>query len=121
MTDLAHTFGNDLALAANGDLAVSTGTQAGQERVLRRLMTNPGGYLWSLPYGGGLPAMVGQPGLPKRIAALARAQMLQESAVARTPAPLVTARSDNNGTVSLYIRYADANTGDTATLSVPVI
>lgn len=120
MNDLAHIFGADLALSPTGDLAVSTGTQAGQERVLRRLLTNPGDYLWHLDYGAGLAAMVGQPAYPGRIAAVARAQMLRETAVARSPAPLVTASGLPTGTVTLSIRYADATTGDSATLSVPV-
>ena len=120
MTDLAHNIGADLSLSAGGDLATSTGTQAGQERVLRRLLTNSGDYLWSLDYGAGLPSMIGQPAAPTRIAAIARAQMMQEAAVSRSPAPSADVTSDNAGTVMLHIRYADAATGDTATLSVPV-
>lgn len=120
MTDLALTMGGDLTFAAGGDLLTSTGTQAGVERVLRRLLTNAGGYLWHLSYGAGLPAMVGQPVNVARITAIVRGQMLQERAVARSPAPIIDVTNQTDGSVWLHVRYADADTGDAQTLSVPV-
>ncbi|CAH2606511.1 conserved protein of unknown function (plasmid) [Rhodovastum atsumiense] len=120
MADLAHTMGSDLSVGATGDLALSTGSQAGQERVLRRLLTNPTDYLWDLGYGAGLPAMVGQPANAQRIAAIARAQMRQEAAVASSPAPTVTVSAQDDGTVVASIRYVDADTGETQTLTAPV-
>ena len=121
MNDLQHTFGADLTISPTGDLAVSAGTQAGQERVLRRLLTNPIDYIWNLSYGAGLPMMVGQPASATRISAIARAQMGIEPAVAVDPAPVSVVTVNPNGTVYLYIRYADADTGDSQTLTVPVI
>ena len=59
MADIQHTFGNDLTLSATGDIAIVDGTQRGQERVLRRLLTNPGDYIWLLNYGAILRRMVG--------------------------------------------------------------
>ncbi len=121
MTDLALTMGGDLAFSAGGDLLTSTGTQAGVERVLRRILTNAGDYLWHLPYGAGLPAMVGQPANQARIVAIVRGQMMRETAVARTPAPIIDVATRADGVVLLHIQYADADTGSPQTLTVPVI
>ena len=120
MADIQHTFGSDLTIGPAGDLAQSTGTQWGQDRVLRRLLTNAGAEIWRPNYGAGLPAMVGMPVNPKRIAALVRGQMLQERAVSASPVPAVTVSATPDGTVTAQIQYADASTGDPATLTVPV-
>lgn len=121
MADASHVFGSDLSVGPTGDLALSSGTAYGQERVLRRLLTNPGDEIWLLDYGAGLPGMVGQPTNARRIQAIARSQMLQEQAVARTPAPTVDVTVQNTGVVTASVRYADANTGEPATLTFPVV
>ena len=71
----------------------------------------PGNYIWQLAYGAGLPGMIGQPANLDRINGIARGQMLQESGVARTPAPTCTTVSDGIGGVFLSIKYTDANSG----------
>lgn len=118
--DLALTFGGDLTIDATGDLAVSAGTQLGQDRVLRRLLTNPGDYIWSLNYGGGLARFIGKPASKIRISAVARAQMALESAVSKNPLPVSDVTIGKDGTISLSISYADANTGATQILSLPI-
>ena len=120
MADIQHTFGNDLQIGAGGDLALSSGTQWGEERVLRRLLTNAGDEIWVPTYGAGLPSMVGSPANANQIAAIAKTQMQQEQAVSQTPAPVVTVNVQPNSVVTLGIQYADANTGDPATLNIPV-
>ena len=119
--DLQHTFGADLTLSPTGDLAGSVDAQRGLERVLRRLLTGPGEYIWHTGYGAGLPAAIGSPANAARLTALIRTQMLSEPAVARTPPPAVTVTVQPNGTVTAYIRYADAATGQTQTLNLPVV
>jgi hypothetical protein len=119
MTDLAHVIGSDLSIGPTGDLALSTGTQAAQERVLRRLLTNAGAYIWHPAYGAGLPAMVGTPANIGRIRAITRGQMLRERGVARTPAPIITV-SRKNTSVFLSVRYADRDTGQSVTINTPV-
>jgi len=117
MPDLALQFGGDLSVGPTGDLLLSAGPVLTQQRVLRRLLTNPGDYLWQLTYGAGLGQFVGQPGAPSAIAGLARAQMLLESSVAATPAPVITANSADDGTIMLSVNYADAASGQTSLLS----
>lgn len=117
MSDLTHIFGGDLTVAANGDLAAVAGSTLGQQRVLRRLLTNAGDYIWQLSYGAGLPAMIGTPADAAAITGLVRSQIFLESAVALTPAPSITVQTDGT-IVSLAITYSDAT--DTTTQSLGV-
>lgn len=119
-SDISHVYGEDLTVDATGDLAVSDGSQLGVERILRRLLTNPGGYIWSLSYGGGLAAFLGHPAAANRIAAVVRSQMFLEAAVAKTPAPVINVKVQPDSTVIVNIRYADADTGSGVSLSIPV-
>lgn len=120
LCDLALTFGGDLSTDATGDLAVSSGSQLGQERVLRRLLTNPGNYLWWLAYGAGLARFIGRPAAPLRIAAVTKAQMALEAAVARNPPPKVVTQVGKDGTVTESISYVDAVSGTQQILTLPV-
>jgi len=118
MCDIDHVFGGDLAVSASGDLGAVSGSALGQQRVLRRLLTNPGDYIWALPYGAGLPSMIGMPVDAAAIAGLVRSQIFLESAVAQTPTPVIDVQADSS-IVSLQITYADAT--DTTTQSVGVV
>jgi phage baseplate assembly protein W len=120
MADLSLTFGGDLAVGATGDVALADGAALTQQRVLRRLLTNPGGYIWQLAYGAGLARFVGQPGAPAAIQAVARGQVLHEAAVANNPAPSITATGADDGAVTLRIAYTDAVTQQTSTLTFQV-
>jgi hypothetical protein len=91
-----------------------------QQRVLRRLLTNPGDYIWQLGYGAGLGQFVGQPGAPALISGVTRTQMALETSVAATPAPSITAIAGDDGTVALSVTYADAVSGQASLLSFAV-
>ncbi|MBN9510741.1 MAG: hypothetical protein J0I21_16735 [Alphaproteobacteria bacterium] len=120
MPDISHQYGADLAASAGGDLATADGTLLGQQRVLRRLLTNPGDYVWNLGYGAGLAQFVGQPASAARITSVIRSEIFQESAVARTPEPVIDVTVDPSGAVIVAVRYADATTGATQTLNFTV-
>ncbi len=120
MPDLALFFGDDLTIGPTGDLLLASSTSLTQQRVLRRLLTNQGDYIWQLGYGAGLAQFVGQPGAPAVIAGIVRTQMLQETSVANLPAPVVNAEAAADGTVNLSVRYADAQTGNADVLSFSV-
>jgi hypothetical protein len=120
MPDLSHFYGNDLAVAPDGDLATVDTTQLGQQRVLRRLLTNPGDYLWNAGYGAGLAQFVGQPANAARIRSVIRSQIFQESAVAQSPAPEIDVAADASGNVTVQILYTDSSTGETQLLSFTV-
>lgn len=123
MPDLSHQWGADLSVGPTGDLAVATGPALGQQRVLRRLLTNPGEYIWQLDYGAGLARFIGQPANPLQIQALIRSQIFKESTVARAPEPVIDVSVSPGGaagTVYVYIRYQDAGSGQTQVLSFSV-
>jgi phage baseplate assembly protein W len=120
MPDLFHQYGGDLLIGPGGDLASVDATVLGQQRVLRRLLTNPGDYLWNPGYGAGLGQFVGQPANAARIRSVIRSQIFQESAVARQPEPVIEVQSDGGGTVTVLVSYADSNTGATQVLSFSV-
>jgi hypothetical protein len=120
MADLQHTFGNDLTISSNGDILTSDGTQQGQERVLRRLLTNPRAYIWHLNYGAGLPSFVGRVANSLRITAVAKAQMFLEAIVTRTPAPTISVDVQNTGVVTLNIQYVDAPSQTPQILNLPL-
>jgi phage baseplate assembly protein W len=117
MPDLALLFGGDLSIGPTGDLQLADATSLTQQRVLRRLLTNNGDYIWQLSYGAGLAQYVGQPGAPAVIAGIVRTQILQEANVANRPAPSVNAAASVDGSVDLTLRYADAQTGGADILS----
>jgi phage baseplate assembly protein W len=119
MPDLSHLFGSDLVVSANGDLLTSDSVQLSQEMVLRRLLTNPGDYIWHPDYGAGLPAMIGQPIDVATVTRIIQSQMFLEASVVRSPAPVITVSSIPNG-MFVEIEYTEADSQQTATLSFPV-
>lgn len=120
MADLSVLFGGDLSVGPTGDIALADGPALTQQRVLRRLLTNAGDYIWQLGYGAGLGQFVGQPGAAAAMQAVTRMQMLQEAAVAASPAPVISATASDDGTVNLTVQYSDANTQQTDAISFSV-
>jgi hypothetical protein len=108
MKDIYHYIGGDLSTSPTGDLRPVESTERGKQRVLRRLMTNPGDYIFHPAYGAG-----------NEWKALILGQMLLEDAVAQDPTPTVTLTIIEQG-VSVYVSYTDATTGTPATLSFDV-
>lgn len=119
--DISHLSGTDLSISSTGGLSIVSGPEEGQQRVLRRLMTNSGSYLWHLDYGAGLPTYLGKPAYRSRIEGVIRSQMNLEAAVSQTPVPVVNVTSDVTGVVTANIRYVDATTDLTSLLVVPII
>ena len=113
--DLDQLFGEDVALTDTGDLSTVTGTALGEQRVYRRLMTNPGTYIWHPNYGAGLPRYVGTNLNILQLEGVIRAQIALESVVARQPVPVVDIVPILNGVV-VTILWVDNNTGQQATL-----
>ena len=98
------------------------GTLLGQQRVLRRLLTNPGDYIFQPTYGAGLPRLVGQPLDVSAVVGLIRSQILLVSAVAQVPAPQITVTqlaADATG-LSVSIAYNDAPSNTPTVLSFNV-
>jgi hypothetical protein len=112
MSDLAQPWGSDLAWSPTGDLATVRGTTWGQQRVIRRLLTAPGSYIWHPDYGAGLPEKIGSLATNVAIEAVVRSQMLMEAAVSQNPPPTVAVTRPALGVVQIDIGYTDAATGE---------
>jgi phage baseplate assembly protein W len=118
--DLLHQFGSDLATSPAGDLATVDVPLLTVQRVLRRLLTNPGAYIWHPGYGAGLPRFVGRTINVAAIIGVVRGQLFQEAGVARTPEPSIEVAADTGGSVFLTIQYVDAATQKPSVLGFSV-
>ncbi len=67
MKDIYHYIGGDLSTSPTGDLRPVENTERGKQRVLRRLITNPGDYIYHPTYGAGLGQKVGEVGQHQRM------------------------------------------------------
>ena len=108
LADLNHYWGSDLNYSNTGDLSTVSGVTRGQQRILRRLLTNPGSYYFQPTYGAGLPRNVGGTSDPQKIAALVQSQVLLEDSVAKTPAPVVSVvPAATKDSLAVTINYTD--------------
>jgi hypothetical protein len=119
LNDLDHYIGGDIAVSGTADVNVATALTASQQRVLRRLLTNPGDYVWHPDYGAGLPTEVGKLADERRIRGLIQSHIFKEAVVLQSPPPIITVTM-LVGSVSVRIQYADAQTGQLATLAFDV-
>jgi hypothetical protein len=117
---MSHYFGNDASVSASGDLLTSTGNILANQRILRRLMTNPGSMLYHPEYGGGLGLFVGKVANAQVIKATILAQMQLEASVDQTTTPTVQVQVTTNGYVYVAVAYIYALTGEASSLSFKV-
>jgi hypothetical protein len=120
MYDIFHEWGCDLCIGSGGDIALANGSDVINQRVCRRLLTNPGGYIWNLDYGGGLAQFVGTPANSTDIKAVVSTQLALEAAVPVTPAPQISVSvvSAANGYLVANITYADPSSTRPVILNV---
>jgi hypothetical protein len=107
LLDLAHFFGGDLSASSSGDLLPVSGLSRSQQRILRRLNTNPGSYIGQPSYGAGLPQFIGQNVDAAEIGAVIKGQMLLEDSVAPSPPPVVTVTQLSGAAIAVSIQYTD--------------
>lgn len=120
MADLAHVVGQDLQLSASGDLLLVDTVAETQQRVLHRLLTSSGSYIWQPGYGAGLPGLIGSVASQQQVAAIIRAQIAYEPAVSATPEPQVVLATGGAGVVAATITYTDAVSGGSQILTLPM-
>lgn len=104
LDDIGHFWGEDARLSPTGDFARVRSADRSRERVLRRLMTNPGEYLFHPDYGAGLGQMIGDNIDLAKIKARITGQMLKEASVVRSPPPVVSVRTILGG-VAVSVQY----------------
>ncbi|NHN84470.1 phage tail protein [Acetobacter musti] len=118
MADLFHISGSDLVITDTGQLDLATGNDAGMQRVLRRLTTNAGDYIFTPDYGAGLPSRVGGTDTPADLQAIILQQMTLEPIVSSSPVPVVDVQNIGTGKRSISVTYMSASTGDTVALEI---
>jgi phage baseplate assembly protein W len=91
--------------------------QESQQRILRRLLTNPQDYIWHPDYGAGLPSWIGEPIDDVAMKSMIVTQMYLEASVVQNPAPQVDFVSSVAGTISAGIRYVESDSNQPTTLS----
>lgn len=119
MSDIAHYFSGDLIVSATGDLLAVESVLESQQRILRRLLTNPQAYIWQPDYGAGLPAQIGLPLNEPELAALITSQMFLEESVLQNPRPQIQTAALPNG-IDVNIQYIEADSAQATTLSFDV-
>lgn len=108
LADFYHYWGQDLTQDPTGGVALAYRSDRTSQRIIRRLLTNPGGgdYPWQPEYGAGLPAKIGTNLDLPNLTAIITGQIALEPTVARTPAPQITLTPFPGG-VGILIVYAD--------------
>ena len=119
MPDAAHYWGNDLAVSPSGDIALVDGDTLTTQRILRRLLTVAGTYIFRVDYGAGLPKRIGELLDVDALRGAIFFQIKKEETVARVPAPIITITPITGG-AAIRIVYASAITGQQRTLSFDV-
>lgn len=119
MHDIFHVIGGDLEVSSTGSLLTSSGSERAKQRILRRLLTNPGDYVFHPTYGAGLGKKVGEAVKLGEWKALITGQMLLEEAVASKPPPEVKLTRFEEG-VSVSLTYTDALSGSQEILSFDI-
>lgn len=119
MSEVFQEWGEDLVFDSTGDLLVGDDHTTGLQRVLRRLLTSPGSYMFHLDYGAGLPRFIGSVSLPSTIESAVRSQLTRELAVSKTPPPTVKVTPIPNG-ASVNVTYLDALLGKSVSLSFDI-
>ncbi|MEQ1694788.1 MAG: hypothetical protein ABL901_03010 [Hyphomicrobiaceae bacterium] len=119
MPDIDQWFGEPLKLSASGDLLLADGIHLANQRIVRRLMTVIGEYIWHPGYGASVPKRIGDELVLPSLNAIIRHQMYLDAAVARDPEPTITI-SPIEGGVLCDIIYINALTTEQEQLSFEV-
>jgi len=119
LNDVNHWVGGDIMVSPTGDLGLASADLRTQQRIVRRLVTNPGDYIFHTDYGAGLPQKIGETLDVPALRGLIRSQILQEAGVVQDPEPQVDVAAITGG-VSVRILYSSAVTREPVSLQFNV-
>jgi len=120
---LQQFFGNDLILNSQGDLMVSDGDELTNELIVRRLLTNPGTYIWHPKYGAGIGRFIGEALSSSNfdyIKTIIISNIFMESGVSQFPSPQIDFTPLGNNILQCDIFYTSALTKNPVSVSFPV-
>jgi hypothetical protein len=109
--DIQQLFGNDISLDGTGNLSVSSGSEQAKEAIVRRLLTNPGDYIWHPDYGAGIGRFVGEnlsTANYDEIRSTIVSQILLEETVAKNPVPQISFKALPGNILQASVVYYDA-------------
>lgn len=118
MSDLYHVSGYDITLSESGDVGNVTGVEFSQQRVLRRLATNAGAYIFALQYGAGLSGRIGYGDTSTDLVSLITEQLAKEASVAQSPPPEISIVMSKGGRTTIRIVYIASETGQTISVDI---
>jgi hypothetical protein len=120
MSDIYLEWATDLLAGSSGDLALVDGSDQTNQRVVRRLLTSPGDYIWNLGYGAGLGTFVGSITNLQDVEAVIRNQISLEPTVPSTPAPNVAVQVLDavRGFAVAQITYSNPSSDSSVILNV---
>lgn len=114
--DIDHYFSGDIAPDGTSLLAMDELT-ASQQRIIRRILTNPGEYPSDATYGAGAGRFIGATTtLLGSLKALIVNQMYKEPSVVVSVSPIVKLTTDNT-VLYINIQYVDVLTNAAQTIS----
>lgn len=122
---VSNNFGNDLSFSATNDLQTVTLQDRSKQRVLRRLLTNPGDYIQHPEYGAGLGRYVGEfftDTLINDVKSKIQSQLFLEDTVSKTPPPQIKIQTflQNKGIyIQINYKFVNSNIDIVLTFSVP--
>lgn len=109
MPDIYQLYGFDVQRNAQGDLLPVVGVEETEQRIIRRLLTNPGDLLDHPDYGAGFGRYIGQvlsEDVFQDVKNVGVRQILQEASVTKNPIPVVTVLIINNTDQQPYLRVS---------------
>jgi len=114
--DIDHYFSGDIGISIEGDISLANELTTSQQRIIRRVLTNPGDYPSDPTYGAGAGKYVGVATmLLGSLKSLIAGQVLREPSVSPVPTPTVLLKSDST-VLHITIKYVDTLSQSTQTL-----
>lgn len=120
--DVFHIIGNDLVLDADNDLALVSGVDETNQRLLRRLLTLQKSYMWHINFGASVPKYIGEPlslEVVNQLKSDIKAAIFEDDSVAKSPAPEIKFETLLTG-FSCSITYHNLDADKLQTLSFEV-
>ena len=118
MADINSPWGGDLQVSATGDLSLVDGLERSRQRIIRRLFTNLGAYIFHPEYGASIPQQIGNNINIPLFQAIVYSQIMLEDSIAPPPAPppVVTTVMSGVDSVTCTIVYTAVSDGQQKTL-----
>lgn len=120
MPDAMHWWDDDLQVSNTGDIALSDGIDLSNQRIVRRLMTILGEYVWHVEYGASVPKRIGDTLDLSLVESVIRNQIYLEEAVSKEDDITLEVSPILNG-VFVSLVYIEALSGRQASLQFDAV